>query len=92
MEEFFLNLAEPRPGISHNTSDSCVDYVWAIYNSLKEGSRKCNRVHVRGTDFDLLESNSIYISLHENEKNYHSGLIISWCMFCTHVGNNSAFF
>ena len=36
-------------------------------------------------DFDLLESNSIYIFLHENQKIYHGWYFFSWCMFRTHV-------
>ena len=36
-------------------------------------------------DFDLLESNSIYIFVHANQKIYHSTFFFSWCMFCTLV-------
>ena len=36
-------------------------------------------------DFDLLESNSRYIFLHKNQKNYHSTFFFSWCMFSSHV-------
>ena len=36
-------------------------------------------------NFDLLESNSIYIFVHENKKIYHRQHFFSWCMFRTHV-------
>ena len=36
-------------------------------------------------DFDLLESNSIYIFLHKNKIFYHRQYFFPWCMFRTHV-------
>ena len=36
-------------------------------------------------DFDLLESNSIYIFVHENQKNLPWIIFFSRCMFRTHV-------
>ena len=38
-------------------------------------------------DFDLLKSNSIYIFVDENQKNYHGQFFFSWCMFSFHVSS-----
>ena len=37
------------------------------------------------SDFDLLESDYIYIFVHENKKNYHGQFFFSWGMFRTVV-------
>ena len=52
---------------------------------MRKGEKKTFLKTLSTTDFDLLESNSIYIFVHLNKKSYHRQFFFSSCMFRIHV-------